>query len=160
MRHSGIVVPALLVVGFALLVLFSDKVFGAATLEWTAPEYRTDGSPIEPGLLEYRVHWSSNDQTFRPVEEDGSIVAVPTTEYGLPTTLGGLECVYVAVSAVERTSGLESELSNSVQYCLSDLEPGNGDGPDVPPPNNGGSGSGPEYAPTSVSDLRISVDND
>jgi len=84
---------------------------GSATLTWTAPTQRTDGSPLTD-LAGYRVYWGQESRNYtEPVEIDNPGV----TTYVIDDLGPGTH--YFATTAVS-ADGLESEYSNEASKTI------------------------------------------
>lgn len=119
-------------------------------LVWTAPTEDIRNNPLEYEV-EYVVYYSRNGDRFQPAEPGGELMLTNGTRIQLPETLGGLECVWVAVQARSvEDPGLASELSESIWYCPGEYLQGQlGDPPDT------GQGGTRFSAPQVVLDVRV-----
>jgi len=84
---------------------------GTATLTWTAPTQRTDGSPLTD-LTGYRVYWGTESRTY---EHSAEIDNPTVTTYVINNLGSGTH--YFATTAVS-ADGLESEYSNEASKTI------------------------------------------
>ncbi|MFO7287825.1 MAG: putative Ig domain-containing protein [Gammaproteobacteria bacterium] len=86
---------------FTITVVYTTN--GTATLTWTPPTQRTDGSPLDLGG--YRVYWGTSSRSYSHSKNVGKNVVTYVVDNLTPATW------YFAVTALD-SQGLESDFSN------------------------------------------------
>src|SRR5690606_17688356 len=85
--------------------------FGSATLSWTAPTQRTDGTPLDD-LAGYKVYWGTESRDYtESVQIDNSGVTTYVVENLGPGTY------YFALTALS-SDGFESDYSNEASKTI------------------------------------------